>query len=241
MENNREASSPWWYQRRALVIWAVYLIGFFGGYPFTAAVDPKRALPSFAVLAVAFHWKAVVLLTSATLLTFAGWALRVWGSAYLRPEVVWNRDALRGRLLVDGPFRYVRNPLYLGNDLLAIGIGVLASPIGWAFIVAGNVAFGMMLAAHEAAGLRAAYGAVYDAYRARVPALIPRLTPAHVDGSATGQPSLMNGLRSEFLTLGLVLGMLAYLIAGRTNLLFIAILAGLVAQLTMRLRVTMQH
>jgi hypothetical protein len=39
------------------------------------------------------------------------------------------------RVLADGPYRYVRNPLYLGNILMATGIGLMASRIGFLVLV----------------------------------------------------------------------------------------------------------
>lgn len=144
--------------------------------------------------------------------------MRLWGSSYLSANVVWHRDALQNALFVDGPFRYVRNPLYLGNDLQAVGIGILAPPIGWGIIVAGNLIFTAALAAHEAAEMQVRYGSTYDAYRRSVPAIVPRLSPARVAGSVTGHPSLRTGIRAELLTAGLAIGMIAVAIDGESAL-----------------------
>ena len=45
------------------------------------------------------------------------------------------------RLLADGPYRYVRNPLYLGNIFMAIGIGLTASRTGFLILSLGMTVF----------------------------------------------------------------------------------------------------
>ena len=66
-------------------------------------------------------------------------AIRTWGTAYLNPEVMVAGRVQTSRLVADGPYRYVRNPLYFGNILLAIGFGMMASRIGCAILITRNV------------------------------------------------------------------------------------------------------
>jgi len=56
--------------------------------------------------------------------------------------------------------------------------------------------------------LRERYGATFDAYAAAVPALLPRLTPAHVSGTARVTPSPGPALRSEFFSAAIALALL---------------------------------
>ncbi len=63
--------------------------------------------------------------------------IRTWASAYLRTDVVQGPNLHAEKVLGDGPYRYVRNPLYLGNLFLAAGMGLLASRLGIALIVRG--------------------------------------------------------------------------------------------------------
>ena len=78
-------------------------------------------------------------------------------------------------LVVRGLNRYVRNPMYLAVVAVIVGQAlILARP---ALLVYATVAFATMAAFtrwYEEPHLRARYGAQYDAYRARVPAWIPR-------------------------------------------------------------------
>src|SRR5262249_8966972 len=77
----------------------------------------------------------------------------------------------------DGPFRYVRNPLYLANIPMAAGLGVLATRLGWLFIVAASWLFVYRLIFCEEAALRESQGESYLAYCRAVPRFWPALTP----------------------------------------------------------------
>ncbi len=101
----------------------------------------------------------------------AGVALRAWSAGHLVKTL---------RFTVTGPYGHLRHPLYLGT--LLIGIGV-ASMLGGLPALAGSAtllgwfAFGYFPRKEEieSARLLARHGDLYASYRARVPALIPRL------------------------------------------------------------------
>jgi protein-S-isoprenylcysteine O-methyltransferase Ste14 len=118
-----------------------------------------------------------LLLVIGIVLAFAGAALRTWGTACLGPEVMRDR-ALHGETLIaDGPYRFVRNPLYLGLWLLALALALLMPPSGVVFTLALLVLFQMRLIFAEEAYLSAQLGQVYAEYCARVPRLLPALRP----------------------------------------------------------------
>jgi len=200
-----ELGSPWWYRWRLFTIGGAYGFGFFFGNLITGLLGWPLAPSAVQWGACLGPAGANVLYGVAVLLTIVAWALRAWGGAYLRPDVVWNPNALDDRLLVDGPFRYVRNPLYLGNLFTAVGVGLIGPPLAFALVVLGNVLAALGLMQVETRLLRARYGATFDAYAAAVPALFPRFTPAKVEGSVRGTPSLALGLRSEIFSAVIVL------------------------------------
>jgi len=103
--------------------------------------------------------------------------LRTWASAYLRSEVVHDTRLRTEGVVADGPYRHVRNPLYLGNLLLALGMGLVASRLGLLILVAGHVIFLLRLIGREEAELAASQGDSYRAYVAAVPRLWPSLRP----------------------------------------------------------------
>lgn len=131
-------------------------------------------------------------------------ALRVWGASYLSASTVWHEKPQSEMLVQSGPFAFVRHPLYLGNVLLALGLGAAAPPAGWIFIVIATLLFANVLSRYEDERLAEKLGPAYHAYRGNVPGLLPRLPPLHAPHRA--HPSFSQGLRSEAFTAFLILG-----------------------------------
>lgn len=210
-------TSPWWYRGRTWVFAAIYFAGFLLGGAVSGAMR-GRYVPAPILLACAIACTAIC------------YVFRVWGSSYLRAGTVWSADALSDRLLVAGPFRYVRNPLYFGNFFLAVGVGLMAPLAGTALIVIGNVLFVIALARHEETILESAYGERFRSYAAHVPSLIPRLTPVAKQGNT--QPSFAQGLLSEVFTAALLIGIaLAFVDRRHGELEFFACyVGGIIAQ-----------
>lgn len=81
-------------------------------------------------------------------------------------------------LVVEGPFRHVRNPMISGVMAVLLGEALaLVSPaiLGWfAFVVLANVIY---IPLSEERGLVKRFGDEYRAYRRHVPRWIPRRTP----------------------------------------------------------------
>ena len=110
----------------------------------------------------------------------AGALLRTWGTAYLGSGVVADGSmhgagAGETSVLTDGPFRYVRNPLYLGTFLHTLALGLLMPLSGALFCVVLIGVLQVRLVLREEPFLREKLGAVYAAYCARVPRLLPAL------------------------------------------------------------------
>ena len=104
-----------------------------------------------------------------------GEALRFWAAGHLRKSV---------ELVTSGPYRYTRNPLYLGRLVIFSGICVMARLPYFAnlivLLVGWIVFFGYYLPRKERvepARLARLHGAAYERYHAAVPALFPRSSP----------------------------------------------------------------
>ena len=124
-----------------------------------------------------------LLLWIAIVCAFAGVALRTWGGAYLGADVVQAGGMYTAKasasdgLLRDGPFRYVRNPLYLGTLLHTLAICLLMPRSGAIFtlVLIGVLQIRLILA--EEPFLTARLGLPYVAYCGLVPRLLPALRP----------------------------------------------------------------
>lgn len=224
------ALSPWWYRGRTWVFAAIYFAGFFLGAVVSAAMH-GRYIPAVVELGNRFgpHGPPALLAFAAFCAAIC-YALRVWGSSYLHAGIVWNADARSDTLLIAGPFRYVRNPLYLGNTFLAIGVGLMAPTVGCVLIILGNVLFVIALARHEEVILDRTYGDRFRKYATEVPALIPRLTPVSQQGNP--RPLLVQGLLSEVFTAALLAGIVLSFVDrrhGETDF-FVLYIVGIIAQ-----------
>src|SRR5579875_125857 len=93
-------------------------------------------------------------------------ALRTWAAAYMRSSVVHDPRVQDSRLVADGPYRYLRNPLYLGTLLMGTGVGVAASRSGFVALVAAIMVFQYRLILREERALTATLGERYRRYLA---------------------------------------------------------------------------
>ena len=60
----------------------------------------------------------------------------MWGTAYLGTATVFNAEMKAGaenksgQVLADGPYRFMRNPLYVGSFLSIVALAILMPPSG---------------------------------------------------------------------------------------------------------------
>jgi protein-S-isoprenylcysteine O-methyltransferase Ste14 len=86
------------------------------------------------------------------------------------------------RLVITGPYRYVRNPMYLSVLSIILGQGLLFGD--WrllAYAAVFWVVCHIFVVAYEEVALHHMFGAEYDTYRAGVPRWFPRLSPWRKD------------------------------------------------------------
>jgi protein-S-isoprenylcysteine O-methyltransferase Ste14 len=103
------------------------------------------------------------------LLVLPGLWLRAYASGYVKKN---------SELAVTGPYAHTRNPLYLGSMLMAFGFA--AASRRWEILVIFAVLFFAIYLPtifSEEEFLRSAFPGFAD-YAARVPRLLPRITPA---------------------------------------------------------------
>ena len=127
----------------------------------------------------------VVIVVSA-LIAAAGAVLRVWGAAYLGTGTVNSLEMKAGAVMADGPYRYVRNPLYLGLWFMVAALAFIMPATGALFAIVFITVFLMRLILGEEAFLVARIGEPYKLYTRAVPRIVPRLRPSLPrDGSPT--------------------------------------------------------
>ncbi len=177
-------ASEFEFRRRGWFFFALFLLTF-GSYalqPVNSAEWLLRVTGRVAPPAWGGAGRCIFAL-GALLIGLGAW-LRTWGTAYLHKEVVRDKVVRADRLVADGPYRFVRNPLYLGNILLAIGFAPMAPPLGAVVLVGGMVFLVLRLIGREEAALLEKQGEAYREYFARVPRLWPALRPRVPPGLA---------------------------------------------------------
>lgn len=174
------------FRLRMLIMVVLVALGFWAPWlqlhPL-AALDPGRRIPLLAWLALEvsragllpFTYAAPAAIGVATALAAAGAVLRVWGSAYLGYDTVHHREMQSGGVMADGPYRFVRNPLYLGGWCMMAAMAFLMPPSGAVVAMPLLAVFLLRLILAEEAFLTATLGEPYRAYLREVPRLIPRL------------------------------------------------------------------
>jgi protein-S-isoprenylcysteine O-methyltransferase Ste14 len=156
---------------------------------------------------LADRWVRAILAVGALTATLAA-LVRSWAEAYLHSSVVHDSQLHSDRLVADGPYRRLRNPLYLGNILLALGMGLMASRTGFFVLAGGMTLFVYRLILHEEACLLASQGASYRTYFDTVPRLWPALRPRVPAGAA--RPNWVDGFVGETCLWSLAIGMAVF-------------------------------
>lgn len=128
----------------------------------------RLRVPSGFLLALAFAWLAQpnpASLVAGLPVSLGGLAIRAWAAGHLRKNE---------KLTQSGPYGWVRNPLYVGTLLVALGCTVAAARWGLlAFVLAVFLLIYFPVIEQEEQHLRKLFPD-YDIYSARVPALLPK-------------------------------------------------------------------
>jgi len=108
-----------------------------------------------------------------TALCVIGIAIRIWAAGVLEKG---------SGLCTDGPYRWVRHPLYLGSSLVALGLCVMTNSLwGWAVILPVFAVLYWAQARYEEQRLRDEFGEAHAHYARTVPMIVP--APPRVAGS----------------------------------------------------------
>ncbi len=158
----------------------------------------------FLILMLVFQQATPASLIAGFAVALLGEFFRFWGVAYAGSETRRTGAVGATYLVVSGAFAHLRNPLYLGNMLMYLGIGIMSySLFPYLQIIA--LAFFMwqyyVIINEEEGFLVQKYGKAYEEYRAAVPKLIPSLKAYPNPGIEQPSFNPKAGLKSEMRTL----------------------------------------
>ncbi len=123
----------------------------------------------------------------------AGVALRVWAQMHLH-----YRLSVRKNLTNTGPYAFVRNPIYIANTTMLLGLTV-ASEVLWFLpvMLAWCVVVYHFVVRYEEAHLRVKYGDAYRAFMEQTPRWLPRVPAERAVGAHTMRRFLKPSIVAE--------------------------------------------
>lgn len=183
-------------QRREQVMWAIWIptLILWMHLPFRAAIEPAGAewLSGVPVVAAAnpllhsVRWAAAVVAVIALGLSIVCW--RHMGASW-RMGV----DSDSSRLIEDGPFAWVRHPIYsLGSLIMVCSVIILPAPAMLA-VATIHISLLNLKARNEEQFLRKKFGGTYESYCRRIGRFIPRLRIGHSIGNHDSRDAAMQG------------------------------------------------
>jgi protein-S-isoprenylcysteine O-methyltransferase Ste14 len=221
------------FRHRFFFILAIYAVGFACYW-----IDHRHAAQALLGLV----GQGDNLLTIRCLFAAGAWfialsaLLRTWATAYLKSDVVHDTALHSDQLVADGPYRYLRNPLYAAVLPMNLGVGLLASRLGYVFIFFAALVFYWRLLLREEAELRATQGESYVRYCEAVPRLWPSLTPRLPAGGR--KPEWGQAFLGEVTIWAVALAVLLYALTLRTVMIYgiigLAMIWGILAQTHLR-------
>jgi protein-S-isoprenylcysteine O-methyltransferase Ste14 len=185
------------FRLRFWIFLAIYVLGFTVPWDFALHLDGNGpnahvwgllaallAKTGAVSVSAAFN----ILLVFGILCAFAGAWFRTWGAAYLGYGTVHDRAMVGDGVVAAGPYRYVRNPLYIGTWENTFALALLMPPSGAIFTLLAVTIFQIRLILGEEAFLALSLGQPYLDYCARVPRLLMSLRPHPFAPRMNGAP-----------------------------------------------------
>ena len=158
----------------------------------------------FLVLMIIFAKPFLLSLIIGFIIALTGELIRFWGVSWAGSETRRTSAVGGSSLVVSGPFAYVRNPLYIGNMLLYLGIGIMSWALFPYLQVAALIFFAVQyyfIVSEEENFLKSEFGEDYKKYCEDVPRFFPRMTSYKNPGTKQPEFNPRAGLRSETRTL----------------------------------------
>jgi protein-S-isoprenylcysteine O-methyltransferase Ste14 len=191
-------------KRVSLIEWLALQLSRLGIATFSAAISALIVIALFCALI------AVV--------------LRISGTAWLGPTTVNSINMVAGSVMADGPYRFVRNPLYIGVWWMVAAMAFLMPVTGALFAIILVTIVMIRLTLGEESYLSAQLGQPYQAYLHAVPRFIPRFRGAPCSSKAP--PHWIRASLAELIPIGTLVGIIVFwrnydvALAGRVILIF---------------------
>ena len=158
----------------------------------------------FLLVMIWFARPTIASMVCGFVLLAGGEAIRFWGVSIAGSETRTTGKVGGTFLITNGPFAYVRNPLYVGNMLMYAGVGVMSWALfPWLLLVAVAWFYVQyyLIVTQEEEYLGKQFGKAYEEYESAVGRFFPRFKRYIAAQPPPKHVSAREGLASERRTL----------------------------------------
>ena len=158
----------------------------------------------FLVLMIIFAKPFVLSMVTGFIISLLGELIRFWGVSWAGSETRTTNSVGGSNLVISGPFAHVRNPLYIGNIFLYLGIGIMSWALFPYLQIAAFIFFAVQyhfIVNEEEGFLKTEFDEDYKKYCENVPRFFPRMKSYKNAGINQPVFNPKKGLRSESRTL----------------------------------------
>ena len=169
------------FRLRTVIMAAIVFVGFWSPWIKALGIGQHISLLEWCALELSrfgifrFTVATPVMIAFAAAIAALAALLRVWGTAWLGAGIVNHGDMKAGVVIAGGPYRFVRNPLYLGTGLMMLAMSFIMPVTGAVFTIVLIAFFLLRLILGEEAFLAGRLGEPYQQYLRSVPRIFPRL------------------------------------------------------------------
>lgn len=153
----------------------------------------------FLIILFLFGRPTAFTLIIGLIISAAGELLRLWAVSYAGSETRTTKFGA-SVLVTQGPYAYVRNPLYLGNLLIYFGVSVMANSLFPYLQIIGIIYFYLQyyfIIREEEEFLSSKFKEKYEEYASSVNRFIPKLKPYDDSKQSKLKFDLKAGYNSE--------------------------------------------
>ncbi len=158
----------------------------------------------FLLIMIIFQEATLFSIIGGFTLVIIGEFFRYWGVIYAGSITRTTSGVGANQLVVSGAFAHLRNPLYFGNILIYVGVGIMSMALAPYLQIIALLFFIFqyyMIIEEEEEFLTKNFGEKYAEYKSHVPKLFPRFSAYKNKDSEKQNYNLKAGLKSERRTL----------------------------------------
>ncbi len=187
------------FRYRLWIGFVIYLLGFWA--PWLRYGDSGRVSTTWLELSgelsrwLPLETATIVVTSAAILLAILGTILRIWGTAYIGSSVVKSATMHARGVVAAGPYRHLRNPLYLGSFLFVVGIAILMPPSGAILSLTASFVQMLRLILREEPYMEEQQGDGYRTYKKLVPRLL--FSPVARVPKSADEPEWLQAIYAE--------------------------------------------